>query len=284
MGLNCFFNYVLIFGVLGFPKLGVAGAAWGTVIAQSVSVLLYVVYTNVKHISFIGPLNEMFALDAGFVSPIMSRTYPTILNETLFSFGSSMFIKAYGLLGTQVTDAYYVGNTITNLFFSVCNGMSVAAGMILGAELGRGNTEEAVKESRWFLVLSLILAVLVSVIIIAFAGPLVSLFGLTDPEVIRVAQGVVRVASIRISTRLIIVVIFSALRAGGDSRFLMVLDSGIMWAVGIPSVYLMISVFGMTDFVVIFLLAEIEQFVRIAAGMKRYHTNRWAVNLTGLVS
>ncbi len=284
MGLNCFFNYVLIFGALGFPKLGVAGAAWGTVIAQSASVIGYIVYTVWKKVPFVGSFREMFFLSSSFVSPIMERTYPTILNEALFSFGSSMFIKAYGLLGTRVTDAYYVGNTITNIFFSVCNGMSVAAGMILGAELGGGNRDEAIKESRWFLVLALILAVIVSIVIVAFAAPLVSLFGLTDAGVIETAVGVVRIASIRISTRLIIVVIFSALRAGGDSRFLMFLDSGIMWGVGIPVVYLLISVLGMTDFVMIFFLAEIEQFVRIAIGMKRYHSNRWAVNLTGLVS
>lgn len=284
MAVNCFFNYVLIFGVPGFYKLGAAGAAWGTVIAQSASVAAYIVYTVWKKVPFIGSFHDMFSLSESFVEPIMERTYPTILNEALFSFGSSMFIKAYGLLGTQVTDAYYVGNTIANIFCSVCNGISVAAGMILGAELGKGDREEVIKESRRFLVLALIPAGIVSIIIITFASPLVSLFGLSDAGVISTAAGVVRIASIRISTRLIIVVIFSALRAGGDSRFLMFLDSGIMWSVGIPMVYILILGFCMTDFVIIFLLTEIEQFVRIAAGMKRYHTYRWAVNLTGLVS
>lgn len=283
MGCNCFFNYVLIFGKLGFPQLGVAGAAWGTLIAQSVSVLCYVTYTIRKKVPFIGPLKEMFALDSHFVGPIMQRTWPTICNEAFFSFGASMFIKAYGLLGTTITDAYYVGNTITNIFFSVCNGVSVASGMILGAELGHGDRDRAITESRWFLSLAVILMVAVTVFIVSAAGPMVSLFGLKDPTVVGIARGVVKVASVRISMRLLVVVIFSAMRAGGDSRFLMALDSGVMWAVGIPLAYFLIVGLGMTNFVQIFLLVQLEQVVRIAIGMRRFVSNRWAVNLTGLV-
>lgn len=282
MASNGILNYLLIFGAFGFPKLGIAGAALGTLIAQMISLSTYMIYSFVKKAPFLGNFEEMFHLSSSFVKPVMNRTYPMIINETFFSFGSSMFIKAYSMLGTRITDAYYVGNTITNLFFTICNGMSVACGMILGADLGKGDIEQAVKESNWFITLSLVFSVLVTIIIVSTAGGMTTLFGLTDPETERIAQGVVRVASVRISFRLIVVVIFAALRAGGDAKFLMFLDSGVMWLVGIPLVYFFIVTLGMTNFTLIFLLVQLEQVVRIVIGYQRFHSQKWAINLTNI--
>ena len=79
---------------------------------------------------------------------------------------------------------------------------------------------------------------------------------------------------------MIVVVIFSSLRAGGDSKFLMLLDCGIVWCVGIPLLYGLILVLQLQDFVSIYLLAQLELVVRILIGMRRFTSNRWAVNLT----
>ncbi len=284
MSCNCFFNYVLIFGKLGFPEMGVAGAAMGTLIAQLVSLTSYIIVSIYLKVPFIGPLKEIFTMNYHFVKPIMGRTIPTIINETFFSFGSSMFIKAYALLGTQVTDAYYVGNTITRMFFSVCNGLGVATSMMLGAELGAGRRDDAIRMSRYFLTMSLILALGFTGVIVACARPLVNLFGMSDPEVYKMAIGVVRISALLIALRLVIVVVFSSLRSGGDARYLMFLDSGMMWMVGIPLAYLCVTVFGLTNFVVVFLIVQTEQLVRALLGIQRLLSNKWAINLTKLVN
>ncbi|MBQ6451263.1 MAG: MATE family efflux transporter [Solobacterium sp.] len=284
MTCNLIFNYLLIFGKFGFPALGVRGAAFGTVIAQYVSLFSYMIVSKVLKVPFIGTLKQIFSLDLRFIRPIMHRTIPTIINEAFFGFGSSMFIKAYALLGTKVTDAYYVGNTITRMFFSICNGLSVATAMMLGAELGAGRRDDAIRMSRYFITMSLILAVVFVVLISGFAGPLVDLFGMTDAEVYRIAVGVVRVSSLRIAMRLFIVVIFSALRSGGDSRYLMFLDAGIMWTVGIPLAYISVLWLGLTNFIVVFLIVQMEQVVRALLGMRRLLSNKWAINLTKLVN
>ena len=284
MFVNAGLNYLLIFGKFGCPQLGVEGAAWGTLIAQCFSVTCYTVYAVSKRVPFIGWPQEMFALDLKFVRPIMRRTYPTIINEAFFTFGSSMYLKAYAQLGTRITDAYHVGNTILRLFMSVCNGLSVATGMILGAELGKNDIDTAKKESRYFLGLAFMLAGALTVIIIAAAHPIVWLFSMEDPLTFATAVGVVRASAVRIAFRLVIVVIFSCLRAGGDSRFLMFLDAGVMWAVGIPLAFFLVNGLGLTNFTLIFLLVQTEQLVRMLIGLQRFSSNRWAVNLTKLVA
>lgn len=280
MSVNCLVNYILIYGKLGFAPMSVAGAAWGTVIAQIVSITLYMSYSLITRQPFLGKLSTMLDIKPFFFKKVMIRTYPTIINETLFGFGTSLYVKAYALLGTKVTDAYYVANTITNMFFSVCNGMSVSGSMILGAELGKGDVEEAVKQSRWFLYLGIALSGVLGIIIIGASNILVSLFNLSDPSVVQLSRGIVRVSAVRVALRMIVVVIFSSLRAGGDSKFLMLLDCGIVWCVGIPLLYGLILVLQLQDFVLIYLLAQLELVVRIMIGMRRFTSNHWAVNLT----
>lgn len=280
MAINCCLNYCLIFGHFGMPELGVVGAAWGTLAAQYSSLLFYVVYSVYKKVPFIGSFQEIFGFDMEFVKPIWKRTYPLVMNEALFSFGSTLFIKAYGILGKAAMDSYYVGNQITNIFFAACNGISSAASAILGAELGKNKIERAIDYGQYFLGLAGVLSIVVSVIIIGASEPLVNLFGLQDPMVHKLAVSIVQVAAIRISLRLFNVVVFSALRAGGDSKFLMLLDSGIMWTIGIPFAYFLVVGCGLTNIAVVFLLVQLEQLVRIMIGLKRYHGNVWAKNLT----
>ena len=284
MATNAIVNYILIYGKLGFAPMGVAGAAWGTIASQVVALGLYYGYSVISKAAFIGSPKVMFDISGEFFNKVMVRTYPTIINETLFGFGTSLYIKAYALLGTEVTDAYYVANTITNMFFSVCNGLSVSGSMLLGAELGKGDVEKAITESRWFLYLGLMLAAITGTIVIVAAIPLVSLFGLTKPDAITMSTAIVRVSAFRIALRMIVVVIFSSLRAGGDSRMLMVLDCGIVWFVGIPLIYGMIALLHMTNFPLIYFLAQFELVARIIIGMRRFTSNRWAVNLTSEIA
>ena len=277
---NVVLNYLLIFGNFGCPKLGVAGAAVGTLFAQCMSLLLYIGYSVYKEEPFIGSFKEMFGFDFGFVKPILIRTYPLVINEAFYSFGSSLFIKAYGMLGTGAMDSYYVGNQIGTLFIAACNGISSAASAILGSELGKNKIERAKAYGDYFLGLAGVLAIVVSSVIFMSSGFLVSLFGLADPMVHELAIWVVRVTALRISLRLFNVVVFASMRAGGDTKYMVFLDSGIMWLVGIPLSYFLVLGCGLKNIAVVFLLVQIEQFVRIIIGLYRHKSGVWAQNLT----
>ncbi len=276
---NCFFNYVLIFGVGPFPQLGVVGAACGTVIAQVVSVMAYVVYSIYTHQPFIGKFSEMFGFTIDFCKPIFRRIYPLIFNELMFGLGTTLFVKAFGALGTQSMDAYYVGAKIYDLFNAAVVGVSSATAAILGAALGANEIEKAKTEADYFIGLALLMAIGTTVFIVVTSPLLVACFGLTDPLVHTLATQIVSVFAIKIALRLFIVIVFSALRAGGDSKVLTVLDSGIMWVVGLPSAFIAVWC-GLTNIAVVFLVTQIEQIVRVFVGMKRFNSKKWVVNLT----
>ena len=277
---NVVLNYLLIFGHFGCPELGVVGAAVGTLFAQCLSLLLYIGYSVYKDEPFIGSFKELFGFDFSFVKPILVRTYPLVINEAFYSFGSSLFIKAYGMLGTGAMDSYYVGNQIGTLFIAACNGISSAASAILGSELGKNKIERAKRYGDYFLGLAGVMSVVVSSVIFISSEFLVSLFGLVDPVVHELAIWVVRVTAVRISMRLFNVVVFASMRAGGDTKYMVFLDSGIMWLVGIPLSYFLVLGCGLKNIAVVFLLVQIEQLVRIIIGLYRHKSGVWAQNLT----
>ena len=119
---------------------------------------------------------------------------------------------------------------------------------------------------------------------IVFAGPMVSIFQLQDPVVIGYAEALVMVFAVKISMRLFNFMIFSVLRSGGDSKIISVLDSGIMWVIGIPLAFICVHLFKMQDIALVFLVVQLEQLVRLVIGMKRFNSGLWANDLTSLIA
>lgn len=284
MGINIFVNYILIFGHLGCPALGIQGAALGTFIAQSFMLVSHIVYAYFSKQQFIGTFQEMFSLDYRFVKPIMRKIQPLIFNELMFGFGSTLFVKAFGVLGTSSMDAYYVGAKLSDVFNAVVTGISNATAVMLGVSLGSGDVREAREEGNYFVGMAVFLAVMSIVFIFGFSHQLVAIFQLEDTYVVEQAVAIVKVFSLKIALRMFIVIVFSSLRAGGDSKILALLDSGLMWGIGIPLAFISVHLFHIQSIAMVFLVCQIEQIIRVYLGMKRYRKGEWAVNLTALIS
>ncbi len=131
-----------------------------------------------------------------------------------------------------------------------------------------------------FISVAVIFALVLSVSVLLTAQPLVALFGLNDPFVRLQAILIVRVFAVRLSLRLFNVIIFASLRAGGDSKFLAFLDSGILWLVGLPTAFFCVSVLHIQSIALVFLLVQVEQLVRVVVGLRRYFAGTWIRNLT----
>lgn len=280
MSINVILNYGLIFGNFGLPQLGLQGAAIGTLIANMTGFAIHLIYAYSSKQPFIGTFREMFRINRDMFSKMFRRTYPLIFNEFFFGIGGTLYIIAFGTLGTKAMDSYYVGTQIANIFMFVIMGINNANSSMLGAELGKGDLAEARRKGNYFIGLGLMMSVITSFIILISARFMVGLFGLSDPEVVRGAILIVQIFSLRLSLRMFNVIVFSSLRAGGDSRFLAFLDAGILWMIGLPTAFIFVGIIKIQSIALVFLLVQIEQIVRVIIGMKRYIQGSWLKNLT----
>ena len=278
--INATLNFLLIFGHLGLPRMGVAGAALATVIANGCGAVAHVTYAIVTRQPFLGTFKELTDWDFLFLMPIVRRMIPLIANEALFGLGNTMFVKAYGLLGGSALEIYKIGNTVGSFFYIAVMGMNNAVGLLVGEQLGKKDLEGARSTVRYLFPLSGALAVLVATLIALLASPLVMLFGLEDPAVAAASVTMVRLFSIRIACRLFNVIFMSTLRAGGDSLFLMFLDCGVLWLVGVPLAFSGVYLLGIQTIAGLFALLQCEQLVRMGIGFARYKQGKWCRNLT----
>ena len=173
-----------------------------------------------------------------------------------------------------------IGNTVGNLFYIAVLGMNNAVGLLVGEKLGQKDLEGARRTVLYLFPLSGALAILVAVLIALFAGPMVSLFNLTDAAIASASVLMVRLFALRIAFRLFNVIFMATLRAGGDSMFLMFLDCGVLWLLGVPLAFAGVYLLHIRTIGGLFALLQLEQVVRMGIGYFRYRKGTWCRNLT----
>lgn len=276
---NITFNYLFIYVF----KLGIEGAAYGTLVASSTNCIIYVTTMLKRKPDFFMGLKECFDLNLDFVIPVITTMLPLIVNESLFGIGQTLFTKAYGILGTQSMDAYYVSNEIFSLFTFVIWGFGSAISISIGTTLGQGKIEQAKEESNYQLGMTFIIASVLSLLVTIFAPSIIRFYHVTNPVTYKWTKGLLYVLALKIFLRTFNYMMFSTLKAGGDSKIIDFFDSGIMYLVGLPLAFLAVKLHW-GNIVVVILICQIEQLVRFLITIKRYKSCIWAKDLTKSVA
>ena len=273
------FNAILIFGLFGFPALGIQGAAIATLIAHTLSAVIHVVYAVVTKQPFFSFKLQDMKVESQLVKKISSRAVPLMFNELFFGVGMTLFIRFYGMYGPESLESYYVANQLSMFFFFAIMGVNAASSAILGAILGEGKLEEAEQTMHYFYGVGVFLAVVLSIAVLILAPWLVNLYGngVSNPGL---ATTILRILSLRLALRVFNVLIFSALRAGGDAKFLTWLDAGLVWGLGLPLTAFLVMVVKIDSLAAVLLLVQVEQVVRVVIGLMRVSQGRWLMNLT----
>ncbi|MBR0461734.1 MAG: MATE family efflux transporter [Erysipelotrichaceae bacterium] len=274
---NVFLNYLFIY----ILKWGIAGAAYGTLISTSVNALIYAFIIIRYRADFLIP-DKMFDIRLGFIKPVISTMLPIIINETFFGLGMSLFNKAYGLLGTKAMDAVYVANQVFNMFTFAIWGFGSAVSVLVGTTLGQGKIEKAKREAKYQLGSAFVLGSVLSILMCLFAGVYLSFFHISDPSVYNNARNILYVFALKTFIRSFTYMLFSTLKAGGDSRILNLYDSGFMYLIGLPLAF-GCAWLGVRNIALLLLIVQLEQVIRLLFTIKRYNSYVWAKDLTKLV-
>jgi putative MATE family efflux protein len=227
-------NWLLIFGNLGFPRMGIAGAATATVIARFVEIAILSVYILKYDKVLCYRLRDIIRRGRGVAGLFMKHSLAVVLNEMFWAAGFFTLGVIVGRMGREFMAANAISGLLMQfsgiLVFSFANATAVVVGNIIG----EGRYQAAHKVANEMLVISLIIGVACAAIIQLIRVPFVNFYELSDLS---------RAYSLQLTHIMSVNVIFSSvalitmmgtLRGGGDTRFVMVTDVVFMWLIAIP--------------------------------------------------
>ncbi len=282
IGVNLIFNYLLIYGNLGFPAMGVYGSAIATLISRiiEVSVLLYIM--KVKHFDFATKVKDIFKIDKKLFVLITKNAINIASNEIFWASSMAFLMKFYSTRGPAAMTAYSIAGSVSDIFFVLFGGMSAATTVLVGHNLGANDFKKAKLNGYRLLSLSIMMSIVFgsSMILISNFVPLI--YTDVSAEAQQIAINLIRIIGLLFWTFTYNVQILFMLRAGGDSFSAFIMDSGFMWFVNIPIVAVF-TYFTNIPIVYLYLIGQLTDVIKLSVSTYVFKKELWVKNVTELV-
>lgn len=275
--MNAIWNWILIFGHLGFPALGVTGAALGTLIARIVELAVTLLAMRLNHFSFSTRIRDLFKLRLTLVRAITRRGLPLCLNEIGYFFGIALLFRFYATRGTDTMAALTISGTTSDLFSVLFGGMAAATTVIVSQPLGRGHLEEARSNAYRIQRFSTRLAALFGVLLFGASFITPQLYNV-EPHVRGLATQLIRIVSFMYWIYMANSQTFYILRAGGDTRSTLILDTGYMFAVNI-SVVSAVTYLTEAPIQLLYLIGQLTDLFKLILSRRFLRRETWLKNL-----
>lgn len=276
---NLVFNYLLIFGKLGLPAMGVEGAAVATVIARLVEGAIVVVWTH-RHddrARFIEGAYRSLRVDPALAKRMLIMGAPLLLNEALWSSGMTVLSQCYSLRGLEVVSAANIANTINHLFFCMTLSMGNTVSILIGQTLGSGDLERAVDEDRKLLALAVALGVVVGGAVALVAPLLPRLYNTTD-SVKALATSLLVVYSLLTPVQSFTNVAYFTLRSGGKTIITFIFDCAFIWGLSVPAAFILAH-YTSVPILPLFIAVQALELIKSVIGYFLLRSRKWVNNL-----
>ncbi len=276
--LNTSLNYLLIYGKAGLPAMGVTGAGIATVIARiaEIALILLLVYSRRMAVAC-GP-SDFAGLRRDFTLPVLRLTLPVIANESLWVTGVSTFTAVYGRMGTPEIAAYNVVSTLEKLSFVFVMGLGSGCAVIVGKLLGAGNNARAHLYAKWSITAAPLVGIVIGLVMLAVRHPVIGLYHVGD-QVRNDAASLILISAVIFPVKALNYTNFlGVLRAGGDTRVALALDTLPLWLIAVPAAAFTGLSLGW-PIPAVYAVAFSEELIKSGVGLWRFRSGKWINNL-----
>lgn len=279
---NLFLDYAMIFGKVGFPCMGVAGAAWATTIARMVEAvclmccLLWALIVKRWNWGIDTDKTDGVQMESEkmFFGILLSILLPVLLCEFLWSFGENIYAVIYGRMGTAECAAMTLINPVQALVMGALSGLSSAAGIIIGKLLGEEKFEEAYKRSGQLMKYGLAASLTLSVLLLVMAPYYVRIFAVEE-EVKRLTVFILMAYALISPVKVQNMILGGGiLRSGGRTWYILLVDAIGTWGFGIPLGLFSAFVLHLPIYLVYFILS-LEECVRFGISLFIFRKRKW---------
>ncbi|MBO7600983.1 MAG: MATE family efflux transporter [Lachnospiraceae bacterium] len=278
MGLNVLLNAILIFGLFGMPAMGIIGAALATSISRGIELVICLVdFFKQKIIP--KALGNMFNIPRVLLSDFVRYSLPALMNDALWGLAFNMNSIIMGHLGSDIVAANSVVTVARDLVTTVGFGISAAAAILLGKEIGSGDLKLARSDASSILKVSFIASILQGIVLFIAMPYIPNLVKISDTAknyltIMLLISTVYQVGQI-INT----VLIASLFRCGGNSKYGLKLDIISMWGVAVPLGLISAFVLKLPP-IIVYAITCTDEFIKMPIAIHHYKKGNWINNLT----
>ncbi|MBQ8311264.1 MAG: MATE family efflux transporter [Clostridia bacterium] len=276
---NVGLNYVLIFGKLGLPALGVRGAAIATLIARVVESAIIVVYVFFIDRKLRLSLRDLLHSDRTLLRDFIKYGTPLIAGQIVWAANMMSNSAIMGRQGVDgVVTALSLANTLNNLAYVVMNGMSGAVGIITGKTIGAGEVGKMREYAKTVQVIFLMLGVVTGGFLQLIKYPFIALYNISDAAIGQSVQFINVLSVTSIGTCYQAACLFGLVKSGGDISFVFKNDTIFVFLVVLPSA-IVATVLGAAPWIV-FACLKCDQILKCFVAFWKINRFDWMKNLT----
>lgn len=276
--INIFFNAIFIFGLLGFPKMEIAGAALATVIARFIEVI-WCIWEITKKSQVKMHCKKIAVSDRVLRTNFWKYTAPVLGNEIVWGIGFTMYSVIMGHLGSDAVAANAIANIVKNLVACICLGLGSGSGILVGNELGAGRLDIAKEYGNKLCKFSAVCGA-ASGLVLLLLMPFILVVTDLSVQADTYLKGMLAMSAYYLIGKSInSTTIAGIFCAGGDSKFGFLCDTVTMWCITVPCGFLAAFVFHLPVFVVYFVM-NLDEIIKLPAVYQHYRKYQWVKNLT----
>lgn len=278
---NLILDYVLIFGVLGFPVLGVKGAAIATVIARFIECFIVIIWTHThtdKNPYITGAYRSLH-IPTDILRDVLKKGVPLMLNEMLWASGMAVISQCYAYRGLEVVAAQNISSTICNLFNIVYIQLGGCIAIVVGQLLGAGKIKEARDADTKMIFFSVFCCSIMSLIMVLLGGLFPAIYN-TEQSIKDLAKSFIIISALAMPLCAFCHCAYFTLRSGGKTIVTFLFDSVYTWVLVIPFAFFL-SHYTTLTITTVFFLIQFTELIKVCIGYFMIRSNSWLQNIVG---
>lgn len=276
---NIGLNYCLIYGRLGFPPLGIRGAAIATLVSRIVEFAVIVVYALFLDKKIRLRLRDLFVLHAAYARDFFRSGLPLVLSNTSWGIAMSVQTAIIGRLGEAAISASSIATTLFQVVTVLIYGVATASGVVIGKTVGEGRIDDVKQYAKTLQVLYLIIGAVTSLALLGAKQFIVDLYKVT-PESASLAYSFILILCVTVvGTSYQMPALTGIVSGGGETKFVLYNDIIFMWCIVLP--VSMVSAFVLKlPSTVTFACLKSDQILKCAVAAVKVNRYRWIRVLT----